>query len=476
MKARPMLRAIVIVGVLLGSLALAPAARSSPPDDLPTGRRTLTGELGGAAYRVELPERWNGTLVLYSHGYFPEGFPSFGIAVANRPETEAWLLDHGYALAASDFLGRTGYQVEQGQRDQIALLDWFEANVGRPRRTISYGMSMGASIAVRLGERHPDRFAGVATICGVHDSVGNFNAILDMNVAVKELLAGGDPAIELVRPTDAEAGVALLAQAVERALTTPDGLARLALVASLNNVSGWYSPHVPRPEDRAEWIRNQAQWVLNAYVLSLGPTGRVDLERRAGGNPSSNEGVDYRQQVLRSSQREVVVAAYRDAGIDLRADLDRLNASPRISADPGAADWLREQVADGTTPQPTISLHTTGDGGASVDQERWYADTVRRHGDLRDLRQLWVERGAHCSTNAAEEITMLRTLFDRIDTGRWPSTGPRRLTAAAEQLGDAYTLVMDFGRFDPVTGLPYEQPMPPGFTRFHPPRPLRPTR
>jgi hypothetical protein len=43
--------------------------------------------------------------------------------LTNRPETEAWLLDHGYALAASDFKGRTGYHIAQGLHDQIALLD-----------------------------------------------------------------------------------------------------------------------------------------------------------------------------------------------------------------------------------------------------------------------------------------------------------------------------------------------------------------
>jgi pimeloyl-ACP methyl ester carboxylesterase len=476
MDLRAMVRAVVVVGVVLGTLALAPAARSTPPDGVPTGRRTLTGELGGAAYRVELPERWNGTLVLFSHGYYPEGFPSFGIAVTNRPETEAWLLEQGFALAASDFVGRTGYQVEQAQRDQIALLDWFEATVGRPHRTISYGLSMGASIAVQLGENHPDRFAGVATICGAYDSVGMYDAILDMQVVIKELLADGDPNIELVRATDPATGTALLTQAIERALTTPAGRARLALAASFHNVTGWYGAHDSRPEDRDEWIRNQAQWLANAYVFGHGPNGRADLERRAGGNPSTNEGVDYHHQLRRSSQRRVVVAAYRDAGLDLRADLDRLNASPRISADREATAWLREHgVPRGTTPQPTISLHTTGDGGAPVDDERWFAQTVRRNGDPHDLRQLWVERGAHCSTNAAEEITMLRTLVERIDTGRWPSTNPRRLDHAADQLGDAYTMVMDFGRADPVTGAPYEQPMPPDFTRFQPPRPLRPT-
>jgi hypothetical protein len=41
--------------------------------DAADGRRTYAGAIDGAAYRVEMPERWNGTLVLYSHGYLPQG-------------------------------------------------------------------------------------------------------------------------------------------------------------------------------------------------------------------------------------------------------------------------------------------------------------------------------------------------------------------------------------------------------------------
>jgi len=317
---RQKLLAVVLVGLTVGLLAGGPAAGAVTAATAATpteqGRRSYTGTIDGADYRVEMPQRWNGTLVLYSHGYYPEGFPAFGIAVTNRPETAAWLLDHGYALAASDFKGRTGYQIEQGLHDQIALLDWFEANVGRPRRTIATGQSLGATIAVLLAERHPQRFAGVTTVCRVFDPSGTFSAVLDMNFAVQTLLAPGQD-IQLVHVTDPARSTQALQQAIQQALTTPQGRARLALVAALNNVTGWYSAHQPRPTEMAERIRQQAAWIENAYTVGLGPSARVDLERRAGGNPSWNIGIDYRHQLARSSQHGLVKQAYRAAGLDL---------------------------------------------------------------------------------------------------------------------------------------------------------------
>jgi pimeloyl-ACP methyl ester carboxylesterase len=190
-------RAVLLVTLVAGLLASGQAAVAAEPGNASNdGRRTFTGTIDGADYRVELPESWNGTLVLYSHGYHPPGFPTFGIELTNRPpdrsETEAWLLDHGYALAASQFQdGGFGYQVENAQRDQIALLDWFYANIGRPRRTVSAGQSMGAAIAVLLAERHPHRFDGVSSICAGYDPNGTFNTGLDVLFAVKTLLAPG---------------------------------------------------------------------------------------------------------------------------------------------------------------------------------------------------------------------------------------------------------------------------------------------
>jgi pimeloyl-ACP methyl ester carboxylesterase len=469
------LRFIVLFGLLVG-LLVGPqiAMAAAPATPAAGGRHSHSGTIDGAQFRVETPERWNGTLVLYSHGYMPPGFPSFGIPLTNRPpdrsETEAWLLDHGYALAASQFHdGGIGYQVEHALHDQIALLDWFDAHVGRPRHTVATGQSMGAAIAVLLAERNPDRFDGVATMCGAYDPLGTFNANLDVDFAVKTLLAPGQD-IELVHVTDPARSTDALVHAVEQALTTSQGRARLALAGAFNNITGWYSAHQPRPADLTEWIRQQASWIQNAYVLGLGPNARVDLERTAGGNPSWNIGIDYGRQLARSDQANLVRRAYKAAGLDLRDDLRRLAAAPRIAPDADAVEFMyRFGVPLGRTAVPVVTLHSTGDGGAVPDQERWYAQQVRRSGDPSQLRQLYVDRGMHCSFSAAEEIVALRTLFARVDSGRWPDTTPDRLSEEARELGDGYDLVLDFGTFQ-------DAPVAPAFTEFTPPRFLRPSR
>jgi len=58
------LRAVVLVGLLLGLLGAAEAAAAAPTTDAGAERRSYSGTIDGAQYRVELPARWNGTLVL----------------------------------------------------------------------------------------------------------------------------------------------------------------------------------------------------------------------------------------------------------------------------------------------------------------------------------------------------------------------------------------------------------------------------
>lgn len=455
----------MLVAVLLGALfTAAPAAAGER-------HRIHEGTIDGADYLVKVPKRWNGTLVLYSHGLYVDLWKPAQIMLATRPETESWLLDQGYALAASNYKGTFGHAIEEALTDQIALLDWFEANVGKPRRTVTSGMSMGAVISLKLAENNPGRFDGVLAQCGEYDAHGTWNSALDMLFALKTLLAP-DADIDLVRPRDPQAAQAALEAVVAEAQKTDAGRARIALAGALGTVPGWALAHEPEPTASADRLAQQAMWVTGAYLYGYGPGARPEIERRAGGNPSSNTGIDYRRQLVRSAGLDLVRQAYRTGGVDLDADLDRLAAAPRISADPKAQAYMqRFTVARGTTPSPVLTTHTTGDGGAVAGQTRWYGDQVRRDGDPALLRQTYVNRGGHCSFNAAEEIVLLRTLLSRVDTGRWPSTEPHRLTAAANALGSGYRLVPEL--FDPQGK---EKAMPPSLTRFTPaphPRPSR---
>lgn len=433
-----------------------------------------TGWIDGAQYRVEVPEGWNGTLLLYSHGYFPPDFPVDGVAVTNTAESESWLLDQGYALAASAYTNPYGFSVEQGYLDQLALLDWFDAHVGEPRRVFATGQSMGGVIATRLGEEQRGRIDGVVGICAAHDAAATMNVGLDVVFAAKVLLAGNADDIELVHPSDPQAGTAALVAAVEAARTTPEGRARLALIASFNNITGWWSAHAERPTDPDVIIDQQANWIANAYISGFaGPNARADLEERLGGNPSTNVGVDYARQLQRSGQGRAVRDAYRraGAGASLHADLAELAAAPRIAADPAAA----RRMADVGTPSgrlrvPLVTIHTVGDGGAPPDQGRWYADEVREHGGRDLVRQLYVDRGQHCSISAADEVTAIGTVVRRVTTDRWPDTDPRRLNAQVGRFPVDFQKVLDLSTWPFETAV-----MPPAFTRYTPPELQRPS-
>ena len=461
-----MKRILVTVVVLIAALL---TGQSTAAAELWPGRHTYTGAIDGAEYRVETPERWNGTLVVFSHGYIPEGVPiPPGITLSVRAETEQWLLDHGFALAGSDYRGRTGLAIKEAVADQVALLDWFTDNVGAPRRTVASGFSMGGGIATWLTERYPDRFDGALVIGGQNDVAATLNRGLDVTFAIRTLLTD-DQRLELVKAADPAHSVRVLQEGVQRALTTPAGRARLALVGAFGQLPRWASAHDRPPADVAAAIRAQTWWTESAYVATLGPTGRADIERRAGGNPSWNVGVDYARQLVRSGDLPFVRAAYRAAGADLHADLRKLAGAPRIAADPAAVAWTnRYGLSAATTPVPVVTLHGLGEGLITSDA-RWYGEQVRLHGKPERLRQLYVDRGNHGAFSAADEVVALRTLLTRIETGRWPNTSPRALNAEVATFTPQQQTVLDLYTFT-------DKVMPPAFTDRQPARALRPTR
>ncbi|NKZ04529.1 hypothetical protein [Actinomadura latina] len=245
-------------------------------------------------------------------------------------------------------------------------------------------------------------------------------------------------------------------------------ISRLALAGALADVPARYTSRAPAPKTITEQV--QQQYFYAAYDRgAFWGLNRTDIEARAGGNPSWNTGVDYRRLFARSSQKSLVEQEYREAGLSLRKDLGRLNAAPRIKADPNAVRHLdRYGTPTGRTPWPVVTLHSTGDGNVPPENQRWYASQVRRAGTPTNLRQLYVDRGNHCTFTASEEIVTLQTLLTRLNTHHWPSTRPTTLNLTAAGFTPVHQTVFDP---DPEPGL---HPTTPAFTRHHPSRYLRP--
>lgn len=401
-----------------------------------SGVTTQTGMLAdGATYIIEVPANWNGTLFLYSHGYDRPDRPNPPAMDAGDPLTEAFMLSQGFALAGSSY-AHTGWAVQEALLDQIAVLDIFAQTVGKPKRTIAWGHSLGGMITAGLIQRNPDRFDAALPMCGVlSGGVATWNTALDSAFAFKQLL--GSSQLQIVNITNPAGNLTLAEGLLAAAQATPQGRAKLALVSALADGPGWFDPASPEPAptDFASQEMNQFQWDANVdfpFVFAF----RAELEFRAGGNPSSNVGVDYRKQLARSVDAAEVRVMYEQAGLNLEADLDELNDTVRISADPQAMKYLEQNIIyDGDIHIPVLTMHTTGDGLVVVENESAYRQVVREDGNQALLHRTFVSRAGHCTFTPAETIVAVQTLLARLETGEWPEVDAANLNAAAAALG-----------------------------------------
>jgi pimeloyl-ACP methyl ester carboxylesterase len=455
--------------ILLAIAFVAACAPGANPPPTPTGPRTLTGSIGAASYEIDIPMAWNGTLFLYSHGYVAPGSLNSAQS-APTDVARSWLLGRRYAAAGSSY-SSTGWAVADALNDQMALLDFFAAHVGKPRRVIAWGASLGGIITAGLVQRHPDRFAAAMPLCGVlSGGIATWNAELDSAYVFKTLVAPAS-SLQLTRIADATANRNLAAQLFAAAAATPQGRARLALVAAVIDLPGWFDPRLPEPaaDDYAGRLAAQEQWE-SRVDFSFAFSYRRELEQRAGGNPSWNVGVNYATLLNDSPDRAEVAALYRSAGLDLQSDLRRLSAGARIKADPAAAAYLDRNISfDGKLGVPVLSMHTTGDGLVIPPNERAYSDVVTAAGRSDMLRQLFVHRAGHCAFTAAETIGALGMLLGRLDTGRWDDAGlkPAALNASAAAQGASANQFIgqpfapSFVDFEPA---PYPRTFPAGAT------------
>jgi len=402
----------------------------------------------GASWIADVPASWNGAIILYSHGFGP-----LTAQDAPDPATQADLLGLGYALVGSSYSGSSWWALAAAAKDQFASLAAIEHRIGRPRRTIAWGESMGGLISAEETQDSRGRIDGTLTTCGlVAGALSLNNYQLDGEYALSELLAPSQQIQLAGYATAGQAGAAAtaLAAVTAGAQSTAEGRARIALAAGLLNEPTWFSGATPpAPTDYAGQEQQQADELSN-FVLPFIISARYQIELAADGNSSFTRGVDYTRILRRSSYLPEVKALYRAADLSLDHDLSALTRHADVTADPGAVATLaRTSMVTGHLSVPELDIHTIDDQLVPIQQENWYRQRVIRAGSSALFRQAFVDATGHCNFQPAGYVAALRALEHRLDTGRWGDvTQPGVLNAAASAAG--------LGSFDPY--LPFRPP------------------
>jgi hypothetical protein len=434
--------AVFAAGATTALLALAPAAQATTS----TSYSGTTSD--GGTWVGDIPSPWNGTVLLYSHGFGPP-------AAQDAPDagTKQALLDRGYALAGSSYdPNGSWWALNSALTDQFQTLTDIEQDLpSKPRHVFAVGTSMGGLISSLEDEHSDGRLDAALTTCGIVAGAVNLNNYqLDGEYTMSQLL-GSSESIKLVHFTDPGDGLNTgyqLDALANQAQTTPQGRARLALAMAFMNVATWAPGEaMPASHDYATQEQEQYDVQFKAGPPPISTTmdfvefGRPYIEQAAGGNGSWTKGVNFAWLLARSSYAPEVISLYRHAGLNLWRDLDNLTRHADIAADPGAIRSLdRTSVPTGRLQVPELDMHTISDQLVPVQQENYYRHTVDRawRGNL--LRQAFIQRQLHCNFTPAELVAGVLAVQHRVATGRWDHVAdPAALEASANSLnlGDA---------------------------------------
>ena len=443
---------LLAMGALTAVGALVLSACSSTPS-IPSARdlstdvsytacspSTCSGSLDGASYKIEMPHKWNGTLLIYSHGYRnaqpapPKFTPVETTAVdASDPATATLLLSQGYALAGSAYKSN-GWAVSDGVAAAEGLYAHFRDAVAQPKRTLVWGNSLGGLITQVLAEKHPEWVDGAAPLCGaVAGVVPNMNLGLDISYAVKTLVY---PQMKLVGYASYQEAVENWTEAMKRLVaaasdTAGGGTAKVLYIASLVD-----APIQTKTFDGST-VESKVKATVEAIATGLGYAtfARYDLEQRFGGNPSGNENTDYSARI--SESEAALIDAVTPGAVAANDAL--LAAGQRIAADPAAVAKARADGGDpkGTITRPEITMHTAADPLVIAQNETFlqqrYTAQVAKGNATAGLVQLYTVAPAtypevpgapygagHCNFTPQSNVAVVDLLNDWVQKGIYP--------------------------------------------------------
>ncbi len=402
--------------------------------------RTWTGIASdGGAYRVEVPPHWNGTLVMFAHGYRGTGTEVW----VDDPQLRQYFIDNGFAWAASSY-AMNGYDPGDGVTDTHDLLQAFPSITGlHPGQVIMSGLSMGGEITTAEIEAYKGEFAGAMPYCGVLAGNNLFDYYLGVNVT-----AAGLTGTTISYPTTLAAGEAYAPtyqSTVQSELPalgiTPDpATGGQTFTTSLTKTGRLWAGSVEQLSGgtRPGFASALSYWnsfgfaplTQVPFLFGVYPGTNGGTLGFANGSVAGNEHTFYTvSESLTNLPQDIALnRAVLRVPVTATSSADALSPAelPVIHGDPGI---------------PVLSVHGIGDLFVPLSMDQRYDAMMVAHGQGGLFVDRAIREVTHCGYTTSELSSAFSALVSWIDHGKRPAgdniLDPR--TVASPQFGCRFT-------------------------------------
>ena len=482
----------VVALVSVGLTSIPVAANAAPVCATnPTTKVTSCGgaTTDGAKYAIQVPEDFNGTLFLYSHGYrYVMDIPGYSTAaVLANPipgptssdytdmTTIGTLLEEGYAVAGSTF-PVLGWNVKEAIKTNVELIGVVKKKFKKTTKVIAWGESLGGFITQALAEKYPKLIDASGLMC---PALGNVTAefttagdfLWGLKTFFEPKIKGRNYSAGIPGMVEAGTDLALLKALADKLKTSigtelvtsapswPAGapgaavlgaipvrsvLLYIGLMAGIPTRSAHFDGVSGPGADGSSTafgfaaVGSPAIAILeNGFnAAGLAVLGTYDLEKQSGGPFYDNTKTDYAKRVTveKSVYNGALSGSTAIAGIQLA--LANAAFAPRWAADPLAAYNFSKQIKHtGKLNHPTVTLTATEDAIVPEGNTQWLINKQKTAADKAKLLVLW-NAPADAYTTFDATGTPVSSTPEANGTGHCNFTADQYL-AVAHMLADA---------------------------------------
>jgi hypothetical protein len=400
-----MSKTIVFLTFLFAFCVSVPAAQQVGPID-------VTGEINGAPYRIAVPADWNGTLLIYVHGYrdkadHPGEIDNRDVDLTPNASFVPILMAQGYALASSAYRDN-GWVVEEGVHDIKDLTGYFRDNIAQPDRTILWAFSFGAIIGLESMEKFGGIYDGALCACPYGaGATSTWDAAGDLALAYDTLF--GMPAAwgnfgDIRDDIDFETEV--LSKIVAE-VSNPINFPKFEFIRLVVGTPG--RGITPGPTFYPAWL-----FPTMFYATEV----RSELERRAGGPIVQNLDREYS---LTASERAYLMG-FGIPGAVIDGWLLQMNGNRTVSAPNYSRNYVeRNANFNGKILNPVLTMNSIIDPLATVSMADRYERTVANAGRSRLLFQTYTTGSGHCAFTGPQVLTALDAIHTWVKDGVKPT-------------------------------------------------------